>query len=153
MNILEAAQRQSVIHEALTWLSTPFHHEAMVKGAWVDCGMLLVAVYRAAGLIPAITVEHYAYQWHLHKSEEKYLEYLSQFGREIPEGEQGPGDVVIWKMGRCFSHAAIITSWPLIIHAAVGLGVVTDHAQGNLRFQGRERKFFSPWPLRAGEKG
>jgi len=153
MIILESAQRQAVIAEALSWLSTPFHHEAMVKGAGVDCGMLLVAVYRAAGLIPAITVEHYAYQWHLHKSEEKYLEYLSQFGREIPEGEQGPGDVVIWKMGRCFSHAAIITSWPLIIHAAVGLGVVTDHAQGNLRFQGRERKFFSPWPLRAGEKG
>ncbi len=153
MTILEAAQRQAVVHEALTWRRTPFHHEAMVKGAGVDCGMLLVAVYRAAGLIPEFTIEHYAYQWHLHRSQEKYLEYLLKFGREIPEGEQGPGDVVIWHMGRCFSHAAIITAWPLIIHAAVGLGVVTDHAEANLRFQGRERKFFSPWPLKAGEKG
>jgi NlpC/P60 family putative phage cell wall peptidase len=145
MAIPEAEQRQAVIAEAESWIGTPFHHEAMVKGAGVDCGMLLAAVYRAAGVIPEFTVAHYAYQWHLHKSREQYLEYLERFGREIPAGEIGPGDVFILKMGRCYSHAGIITAWPHIIHAAVGLGVVADDAGANLRFQGRPLKFYSPW--------
>jgi len=58
----EELERQLVIKEALTWLSTPFHHEAMIKGAGVDCGMFLAAVYRVAGLIPEFTVAHYAFQ-------------------------------------------------------------------------------------------
>lgn len=145
MTILEAAQRQAVIAAAEGWIATPFHHEAMVKGAGVDCGMLLVAVFREANLIPEFTPEHYAFQWHLHRTQEKYLEYLSQFGREIPEGAQGPGDVVIWKQGRVYSHAAVIVKWPEIIHAVVGQGVVRDHAELALRLQGLPRKFFSYW--------
>lgn len=117
----------------------------MVKGAGVDCGMLLVAVYRAAGLIPEFTPAHYAYQWHLHRTKETYLDYLAQFGREITEAEQGPGDVVIWKLGHVYSHAAIIVAWPAIIHAFEGQGVVTDVADMNLRLKGRDKKFFSPW--------
>jgi len=137
--------RQAIIAAALGWKGTPFHHEAMVKGAGVDCGMLLIAVYREAGLIPDFPVAHYSYQWHLHRSRELYLEYLRQFGREIPEAEQGPGDVVIWKLGRVFSHAAIIIEWPHVIHAVNGPGVVFENVDCALRLRGPERKFFSPW--------
>jgi len=143
MTIIESALRQAIISEAESWIGTPFHHEAMVKGAGVDCGMLLVAAYRAAGLLPEFTPEHYALQWHLHRTREQYLEYLAQFGGEIPEGEEGPGDVVIWKLGRAYSHAAIITAWPEIIHSLAGQGVVRDRADLLLRLQGRPRKFFS----------
>ena len=139
------AQRQAVIAAALDWAGTPFHHEAMVKGAGVDCGMFLIAIYRETGLIPEITVEHYSYQWHLHRSREWYLEYLRQFGREIPEAEAGPGDVVIWKLGRVFSHAAIILNWPQIIHAVNGQGVVLDNVNCTFGLMGRPRRFFSPW--------
>ena len=45
--------RQRIVEEARSWLGTPYHHQAMVKGAGVDCAMILVAVYRAVGLIPA----------------------------------------------------------------------------------------------------
>ncbi len=154
MNILESTQRQAVITEAESWLSTPFHHEAMIKNRMegvtlvkggVDCGMLLVAVYRAAGLIPEFTPAHYAYQWHLHRTKETYLDYLAQFGREIEEKDIGPGDVVIWKLGHVYSHAAIIVAWPAIIHALEGQGVVPDMADMNLRLKGRDKKFFSPW--------
>ena len=139
------AQRQAVLAAAKDWLGTPFHHEAMVKGTGVDCGMFLIAVYREAGLIPAFTVEHYSYQWHLHRTREWYLEYLRQFGREIPEAEAGPGDVVIWKLGRVFSHAAIILNWPQIIHAVNGQGVVLDNVNCTFGLMGRPRRFFSPW--------
>ena len=139
------AQRQAVTTAARRWLGTPFHHEAMVKGAGVDCGMFLIAVYREVGLIPEFTVEHYSSQWHLHRSREWYLELLAQFGREIPEEERRQGDVVIWKFGRVFSHAAIILLWPVVIHAVNGQGVVTDNVWLNFKLANRERKFFSPW--------
>jgi cell wall-associated NlpC family hydrolase len=147
------AQRQAVLAAAMEWLGTPFHHEAMVKGAGVDCGMFLIAVFREAGLLPEFPVEHYSYQWHLHRTREWYLEYLSSFGREIPEAQVCPGDVVIWKLGRVFSHAAIILSWPEVIHAVNGQGVVIDNVECSARLAGRERKFFSAWGSAAAPGG
>ena len=143
--MIETIQREAVIAAALAWRGTPFHHEAMVKGAGVDCGMFLIAVYREAGLIPHFTVEHYSHQWQLHRTREWYLEYLRQFGREVEEREQGPGDVVIWKLGRVFSHAAIILDWPQVIHAVNGMGVIIESVDSALRLIGRPRKFFSPF--------
>jgi cell wall-associated NlpC family hydrolase len=107
--------------------------------------MFLIAVYQEVGLIPEFSVEHYSHQWHLHRTREWYLEYLNKFGREIPEGRQGSGDVVIWKIGRVFSHAAIILAWPDVIHAMNGRGVIIENVAWAPRLAGRERKFFSPW--------
>lgn len=61
----EQEQRAAVVAEARTWLGTPYHHEACVKGAGVDCGMLLRAVYIATGVMPKFEVESYPRDWHL----------------------------------------------------------------------------------------
>ena len=45
--------REEVVNEAASWIGTPVHQNAMVKGAGVDCGRLLYAVYRFAEIIPA----------------------------------------------------------------------------------------------------
>lgn len=121
MGTHQDAIRQVIIAEAETWLNTPFHHEARLKGVGVDCGQLLKAVYLAAGLVDEVQEQPYAMQWHLHRSEEVYLAWIEKFGRLIP-GPPGPGDVAIWKMGRTHSHAAIVVAWPKIIHASLLLG-------------------------------
>ena len=46
--------REAVVTEAASWIGTPFHHAARVKGAGVDCLMLLAEVYERAG----VTTEH-----------------------------------------------------------------------------------------------
>jgi cell wall-associated NlpC family hydrolase len=48
----EAAQRATVVAEARSWIRTPYHNCADVKGAGVDCGMLLVRVFVDTGLMP-----------------------------------------------------------------------------------------------------
>ncbi|MDO6044547.1 hypothetical protein Q4P48_08410 [Neisseria gonorrhoeae] len=54
----ETDLRARIVEEARSWLGTPYHHHAMVKGAGVDCAMLLVAVYGAVGLLPrALTLK------------------------------------------------------------------------------------------------
>lgn len=152
----EQQEREAVVAEALSWQRTPYHHNARVKGSGVDCAMLLAEVYPKVvpHLVPPITPEHYPPDWHLHRSKERYLEYVLKNATEIPEAEAGAGDVVMFKFGRCFSHGAIIVKWPKIVHAYVGIGCQLEDANGAqwLRYRGeaenqpRERRFFTLWP-------
>lgn len=114
--LIELDQRRRVVDVAKSWLRTPFHHEACVKGVGVDCAMLLKAVYLEAGQIPEVAPEHYPHDWHLHRSEEKYLPWIERFANRI-EGPPQAGDVAIFHIGRTWSHAGIVLEWPLIIHA------------------------------------
>ncbi len=128
MTELETQQRQAVIAEALTWIGTPYHHEAEVKGEGVDCAKLLRAVYSSTGMIPDIKIPHYPPDWHMHRSDEKYLAYILDY--TLPaQPPYLPGDVVTYRFGRCVSHAAIVIDWPKIIHSFREAGcVVVDSA-------------------------
>lgn len=135
-------QRQAVIEEARTWLRTPYHHEAGVKGAGVDCAFLLIRVFHACGLIPDIDPRPYPADWALHRDDERYLGWVDRYARRVDVPQ--PGDIAIWKFGRCFSHAAIVTGWPEIIHAYRREGCVQgDGIAGDLA--GREVRFYSVW--------
>lgn len=142
MTGIEQAERESVVTEALTWLRTPYHHIGRIKGAGVDCAMFLIEVYRTCGLIPDIIPEPYPQDWALHRSEEKYLEWVEQYAHEVEAPL--PGDVVLYKFGRCVSHGGIVLSWPRIIHVYVGEGCVyADGEKGML--EGRLAGFYSLW--------
>lgn len=121
-------------------MRTPYHHQADVKGAGVDCGMLLVRVYQAAGLVPDFDPRPYSPDWHLHQGEERYLGFVQQYGDAVEEPE--PGDVVVYRFGRCFAHGGIVIDWPQIVHAHMSAGNVelTDGTLGWLA--DRPRKFF-----------
>jgi cell wall-associated NlpC family hydrolase len=108
----EAEQRAAFIAEAMTWLGTPFRDQADIKGGGVDCAMLLVRAAADTGLImiPADNPRWprpYPPQWHLHRSEEKFLAIVSQLGAEVQRAPI-PGDVIVYQVGRCFSHGGII---------------------------------------------
>lgn len=139
----ECAQRAAVVAEARSWLRTPYHHAAQLKGAGVDCAMLPMAVYRAAGLIPEFEFDRYPPDWHLHRDEERYLGIVTRFAHEVPE-PTGPGDFVLYRWGRCFAHGAIIVGWPAIIHAVIHVGVALDDGNAG-QLAGRPRRYFSLW--------
>lgn len=112
------ALQSKVLGEAITWLGTPWHHEADIKGAGVDCAMLLVRVFVAAGAIPAIDPRPYPMDHMLHSPEERFLGWLNQYADPVTSGgDPQPGDVVLYRVGRCYSHAAIVTQWPHVVHA------------------------------------
>lgn len=135
-------QRMAVLAEARSWLRTPYHHMGKVKGVGVDCAQILIAVYHAAGLIPDIDPGYYPPDWALHRGDEVYLSWLEKYGRLVDVAQ--PGDVAVWKFGRCFSHGAIVLEWPQIIHSYRTEGCVIGHGdQGDLA--GREVKFYSLW--------
>jgi len=110
--------RKAIIEETKSWIKTPWHHEARVKGAGVDCGMLILQVYETVGLIPHIVPPHYGPDFMLHRNEEWYIEIILRFANEIFSEPYLPGDAVVFKHGRIYSHGAIIIDWPLIVHAS-----------------------------------
>ena len=57
------ALRQAVVAEALAWIGTPFHYAARVKGAGVDCLMLLSDVHERAGIAPHVEPPFYVPDW------------------------------------------------------------------------------------------
>ena len=109
--------RDRVVAEARSWIGTPYHNCADIKGVGVDCGMLLVRVFVDLGLVPPFDPRPYTPDWHCHRSEEKYLNSLLE--RSIKVDAPLPGDVVLFKVGRCYSHGGIVTRLsPLtIVHA------------------------------------
>ena len=137
--------RDAVVAEAATWLRTPYAHAGRIKGAGVDCATLLAEVFARAGVIAPVEIAAYPPDWHLHRSEERYLALVLAHAREIPPAAARPGDVALWKWGRTFAHGAIIMppGWPAIIHAWMEAGMVTlDHGDGG-RLAGRPVRFFS----------
>ena len=140
--------RAAVVAEAESWIGTPFHHAARVKGAGVDCLMLLAEVYERAGVAGHVEPPFYVPDWHLHRDAERYMEGLLHYARRIdgpPQGSQPlPGDIALFRFGRTFSHGAIVAEWPRLIHAYWSIGVVWGDA--NLYpLKDREARFFSPF--------
>lgn len=121
------AVRAAVVAEALTWLDTPYHHHARLKGVGVDCLQILAAIYvDALHLRPPINLGNYAPQWHLHRGEELYLQGLVAAGAE-PVQSPALGDIAVFRIGRTFSHAAIVIEEgadPTMVHAYIGGGVI-----------------------------
>lgn len=120
--ILPANWRELVVAEAKTWIGTRYHHSADVKGHGVDCAMLLVRVYCDLGIAPIFDPRPYAPQWYLHRTEEKYIKWLESYGKRIDKA--GPGDVALYRFGRCAAHGAIIVDDNYMIHAYVGSNAV-----------------------------
>lgn len=139
----EQQQRAAVVKEALSWQNTPYHHMGRVKGAGVDCGMLIAEVFERAGLIPHLDIEYYPMDWHLHRSDERYLGWIAKYAKEVHR-EPLPGDIVLHQWGRCISHGAIVIEWPTVIHAYIGQGVVL--ADGTKEpLASRQRAIYSFW--------
>jgi cell wall-associated NlpC family hydrolase len=144
----EAAQRAAVVAEARSWLGTPYHHAADVKGrnGGVDCAMILVRVYCDLGLVEPFDPRPYTCDWFLHRDEERYLGFLLARSREVRAPRLG--DVVLFRTGRCFAHGGIVSrESPLsIIHAfAPARCVVEDVVAGSGQLSARSKKFASYW--------
>jgi len=127
------SRRQKVLDVAEEWLGTPFHHLQRCKGAGVDCGQFLLGVFEECGFIPHVKTQYYTRDFHLHRSEEWYKDLVERFSRPIPQDEILPADLVLYRVGRVFSHGGIIIKWPRIIHSFVSHGVAyADGTQGHM---------------------
>jgi NlpC/P60 family putative phage cell wall peptidase len=109
--------RAAILAEAHSWLRTPYRNCANVKGAGVDCAMLLVEVYRQprGPVPPDFDPRPYSPEWYLHRTEELYLFGIERYAKRVTQPQ--PGDVAVYRFGYAASHGAIIVDDNYIIHA------------------------------------
>ncbi len=144
----EQTERAAVVAAARRWIGTPYHVCADLPGIGVDCGMLLVRVFVDTGLCAPFDPRPYASDWHLHRSEERYLGFI--FDRCHERVDPLPGDVVVFRYGRCYAHGGIVTrAQPLtIVHAFSPAGCVLEESVETNAVLGdpaRARRVFSYW--------
>jgi hypothetical protein len=150
--ISEIAGRRILVSEAKSWINTPYHPGADLRGVGVDCGMLLVRVFVDAGLVPAFDPRPYPQDWHLHREDERYLGFVFNHAVEVARAQ--PGDVVVFRYGRAYAHGGIVTATqPLtLVHAFSPAQAVIEEAMARnpvLAEPVRRPRFFSLWAARA----
>jgi cell wall-associated NlpC family hydrolase len=111
--------RMAVVDEAMSWLRTPYHHHAGLKGVGVDCIWLLIRCYQHVGIVAKdFDPGEYSPEWFLHRSEELYMNGVAAYARRLLDGEeQQPGDIALFKIGKCVSHGGILVTHNKMVHA------------------------------------
>jgi hypothetical protein len=112
----EEQLRRKIVAEAMSWVGTPYAQQGDVKQGAVDCSMLLVRCWVDTGVFQPFDPRPYPPMWHLHRSEERYLGWMEALAVEVQEPR--PGDVAIFRFGRCFSHGGIVTAPGVLCNAS-----------------------------------
>lgn len=141
-------QRQTIVKEAKSWIGTPYRGWSRVKGpkGGVDCGQILAGVYINADFLSADIElpKYYSLSVAQHKESTEYIDLISKYFDEIPEADVKPGDIVVYKLGLAFAHAAIVVEWPsFVVHAFAHGGVRGASGDKHPRLMKTSRKFFS----------
>lgn len=119
-----------LIEEAESWIDTPYHHQAKLKGIGVDCCNFILAIAENCNIVKPIELAPYNLMWHLHARHEMMLELLEKYGCkkievDLTDPETWPiGSILCLRYGRTCSHLALVLPELNIIHAAIDFGKV-----------------------------
>jgi cell wall-associated NlpC family hydrolase len=141
-------QREAVVAAARSWIGTPYHSGAKIKGVGVDCAQILAMVYPEAGVRAPIEVGKYSAQWHLHSTIPLYEEAIVANGGKRVPAPTGIGDLVLYFQGKQFAHGAIITRVsPLrFVHAFAPARRVVEGDETEFGVLiSEDKKFFTLW--------
>ncbi len=154
----EAAERAQVIAEAWSWVGTPYRDNAKIKGpvGCVDCAGLMIACYCDQGIVDPVGDIRYHPHWHLHRERELYLEWIE--GRAVQVAAPTPGDLVIYRFGRTFSHTGVVVSATHLIHANTKDRMVAESELNQVELcweanpgqptRRRPMRYYDPWAQR-----
>jgi cell wall-associated NlpC family hydrolase len=146
--VKEKILRAKIVAEARSWANTPYVQQGDIKGAGVDCSMLLVRCWVDCGITEPFDPRPYPPNWHMHHSEERYLEWMNTLAVEVTNPQ--PGDIALFMYGRCYSHGGIMVTPTSLVNASAPHGkVVTSdltepwlYYDRNKKMKPRPRKFF-----------
>jgi NlpC/P60 family putative phage cell wall peptidase len=128
--------RQKVIEEARSWIGTPFHHQAKLKGYGCDCVGLILGVGATFGF----TIEPHRWEpfrnYARAPNPRKMTEAMNLFLNPISRDEVTIADVLFleWRKDMPM-HLAIVSEdhgEPTLIHALMEMGKVIEHGSSSL---------------------
>ena len=135
--------RAAVVAEAESWIGTPYHSNARLKGVGVDCAMLIAEVYERAGVVAHVDPGDYPADFGMHRADEVFRGWVAKYGTSVATPQAG--DVALFVYGRCYSHGAIMTSETALIHAVMRERAVTRGDLSDAGLVDRKALFFTLW--------
>lgn len=116
--------RAEIVAEARTWIGTPFHHGACLKGVGVDCIHLAIGACRVIGAIP----EEYAAPSYTMTPDGRLREHCDRNMVSVPQQAMRPGDVCLFAIDLDPQHVGIVGDYRYgglsVIHAVYKRGVI-----------------------------
>lgn len=126
---MEAAHltRSKIVAVARSWIGTPYHNRAAIKGVGADCLGVLRGVYSELYQIEPEKPPHYNANWSDINREELLLQKAQQYLE--PASDIDCGNVLIFRMNpsRAAKHCGIVTTAGLMVHALSGHKVEEVH--------------------------
>ncbi|EDX80363.1 putative phage cell wall peptidase, NlpC/P60 family [Brevundimonas sp. BAL3] len=112
-------RRADVITEARTWIGTPYHHQASLKGVGCDCLGLLRGVWREIVGEEPEAPPAYTRDWAEALGRETLAEAAGRHLTPLDVTQARPGDVVLFALSDATpaKHCAILTAPGRMIHA------------------------------------
>nr|WP_321457685.1 NlpC/P60 family protein [uncultured Cohaesibacter sp.] len=113
-----------IISEALSWIGTPYRHQASCKGAGCDCLGLIRGVYSSFWPEPE-TPPAYSPNWAEAGAEETLASAAQRYLTERDLSTRAPSDVLLFRYKKGFpaKHAGILIAEDRFLHAQAGAGV------------------------------
>jgi NlpC/P60 family putative phage cell wall peptidase len=127
LNTHLAADPARVIEAARSWLGTPYHDQASVRGVGCDCAGLARGIWRELiGDEPA-TLPPYSRDWGEVGTRETFAAFIRPFLIEIDPADAGPGTLLLFRMKRQgpAKHCGVLVEKGMFIHAIERRGVMT----------------------------
>ena len=120
--------RDDIIAEARTWLGTPWHHQASVKGAGCDCIGFIRGV--AEPFLAKVDIPlDYTPTWHLYRAEPRMYLGFKTVAEEIAPADVLPADILLFGAGKGPAHhCAFLTPGGGLIHCYQEAGRVVEQA-------------------------
>jgi NlpC/P60 family putative phage cell wall peptidase len=108
-----------IVRVARTWIGTPYHHQASIRGVGTDCLGLVRGVWREVFGTEAELPPAYSRDWAEASGRETMIEAARRHMTEIDPAAARAGDVLIFRLrpGMVAKHAGIAAGTAMMIHA------------------------------------
>ena len=113
------AKTSDIIEAARSWIGTPYHHQASLKGVGVDCVGLIRGVYEEVYNTKVDEKFDYSADWGDANGNEDMVLAAYKYLEPVPVEERSPGNVILvrWRKHRVAKHSMILTGDNRAIHA------------------------------------
>ena len=123
-----AVSSATVISVARSWLGTPYHDQASLKGVGCDCLGLARGVWREVVGPEPFPIPPYSRDWGENGPREGLAEGARRMMPEIAPAEVPPGALILFRMmpRAIAKHVGILTGPDTFLHAYERLGVIEE---------------------------
>lgn len=123
--------RPEIVAAARSWVGTPYHHQASLKGAGCDCLGLIRGIWRELLGAEPEPLPPYSRDWGDATGSEPLLRAAVKHLTPVAVAEAQAGDVLVFRMqAGVAKHAGVLTEGsltprgePRFIHSQEGIGV------------------------------